>query len=105
MTHRETYGKSPYMSRKKFADGMYLEIIDMRVKNGRVECLSRWNKFNSDGSFYASFGYRWRKICGKDVFIPSLDRFAKDDHKYSLTIRNPITGKMNRAYLRDFKKE
>lgn len=101
MAHRERYGKHPYMSRKKYGDCLYLEVIDMRVRNGRIECLSRWNKFNSDGSF----GYRWRKVCGKGVFVPSLDRAAKDEHSWSLSIRNPISGKMNRAYLRDFKKE
>lgn len=105
MAHREIYGKHPYMSRKKYDDDLYLEVIDMRVRNGRIECLSRWNKFNPDGSFNCSFGYRWRKVCGKGVFVPSLDRAAKDEHSWSLAIRNPISGKMNRAYLRDFKKE
>ena len=105
MTHSEIYGNSPYMLRKKHADDLYLEIIDMRVRDRRVECLSRWNKFNSDGSFSYSFGYRWRKICGKGVFIPSLDRAAKDEHNLSLSICDPFTGKRNRIYLRDFKKE
>lgn len=105
MTHGKTYGKRPYMTRKKYNDNTYLEIIDMRVRNERIECLSRWVKFNPDGSFNCSFGYRWRKICGKGVFVPSLDRAAKDEHCWSLAIRNPISGKMNRAYLRDFKKE
>ena len=89
MTHCETYGKRPYMTRKKYADDTYLEIIDMRVRNGRIECLSRWVKRDTD----ISFGYRWRKICGKGVFVPSLDRAANDEHSWSLSIRNPISGK------------
>lgn len=105
MAHRERYDKHPYMSRKKYGECLYLEVIDTRVRNGRFECLSRWNKFNSDGSFNCSFGYRWRKVCGKGVFVPSLGRAVKDEHSLSLAIRNPISGKMNRAYIRDFKKE
>ena len=105
MTHCKTYGNRPYMVRKKYDDGLYLEIIDMRDINGRIECLSRWIKFEPNGLIKYSFGYRWRKICGKGVFVPPLDRVAKDDHSLSLTILNPISGRRNRAYLRDFKKE
>lgn len=105
MTHRETYGDKPCRSRRKYADNMYLEIIDVRIKNGRIECLSRWNKYNCDGILCASFGYRWRKVCGKDIYIKALKRPAIDDHDWSLAIRNPSTGKMNRAYLRDFESE
>lgn len=103
--YRETYGNRPYMVRKKYADDTYLEVVDTRIKNGRFECLSRWVKLNPDGSTKRSFGYRWRKICGKDIVVPSLGRAAKDDHSLSLTIRNPFNGKMNRAYMRDFEVE
>lgn len=105
MTNYQKYGKRPYILRKKYADDTYLEIIDIRLRNKRIECLSRWTEFNPDGSFNCSFGYRWRKICGKGIFVPSLDRPAKDYHSCSLTIHIPITGKMIRAYLRDFKEE
>lgn len=93
------------MVRKNLDDDVYIEIMDMRVKNGRVECLSRFKSIKLDGPFIGTFGYRWRKICGKGVFVPSLDRTAKDDHRGYLTIRNPLNGKMNRVYIRDFKKE
>lgn len=89
------------MTRKNLGDDVYIEIMDMRVKNGRVECLSRFNSIKRDGPF----GYRWRKICGKGVFVPSLYRTAKDEHCLSITIRNPVNGKMNRVYLRDFDME
>lgn len=102
MTHRETYRNKTYILRKKYADNLYFEIIDVRIRNGRVECLSRWNKYNSDGILCSTFGYRWRKVCGKDIIILYLNRPAKDDHNWSLTIRNPLSGKMNRVYLRDF---
>ena len=105
MSHSDTYEHRPYMTRKKLGDDVYIEIMDMRVKNGRGECLSRFNRIKGDGPFIGTFSYRWRKICGKGVFVPSLGRTAKDDHCWSLTIRNPLNGKMNRVYLRDFKKE
>lgn len=105
MAYREIYENRPYMVRKKYADDTYLEIIDINVRNGRVECLSRWVKLNHDGSHKCSFGYRRRKVCGKGVIVPSLGREAIDHHNHSLSIRNPISGKMNRAYIRDFKKE
>ena len=62
------------MTRKNLGDDVYIEIMDIRVKNGRVECLSRFNRIKSDGPFIGTFGYRWRKICGKGVFVPSLYR-------------------------------
>lgn len=105
MAHVNTYEHRPYMTRKHLGGNVYIEIMDMRVKNGRIECMSRFNRINSDKPFIGTFGYRWRKVCGKGVFIPSLDRPAKDNHCWSLAIRNPINGKMNRVYLRDFKKE
>lgn len=105
MSHSRTYGNRPYMVRKNLGDDVYIEIMDIRVKNGRVECLSRFSYIKSDGLVIESFSYRWRKICGKDIFVPSLNRAAKDGHCLSLTIRNPINGKINRVYLRDLKKE
>lgn len=105
MAHVDKYEHRPYMARKQLGKDVYIEILDMRVKNGRIECLSRFNRVKCDGSSIVAFSYRWRKVCGKGVFIPSLDRTAKDGHNWSLTIRNPITGRMNRVYLRDFKKE
>lgn len=105
MAHADTYENRPYMVRKHLGDNVYVEIMDMRVRNGRIECLSRFNRIKGDCPFIGTFGYRWRKICGKGVFVPPLDRVAKDDHSWSLTILNPISGRRNRAYLRDFKKE
>lgn len=105
MAHYDTYDNKPYMIRKNLGDDVYIEIMDMRVKNGRIECLSRFNCIKGDCPFIGTFSYRWRKICGKGVFIPSLDRTAKDEHCLSLTIRNPLNGKMNRVYLRDLNKE
>ena len=105
MSHSDTYEHWPYMLRKNLGDDVYIEIVDIRVKNGRVECLSRFNSIKRDGPFIGTFSYRWRKVCGKDIFVQSLYRAAKDEHCLSLTIRNPLNGKMNRVYLRDFKKE
>ena len=105
MSHSDTYENWPYMLRKNLGDGVYIEIVDIRVKNGRVECLSRFNSIKRDLPFIGTFSYRWRKVCGKDIFVQSLDRTAKDEHCLSLTIRNPLNGKMNRVYLRDFKEE
>ena len=105
MAHREIYGNRPYIARKKYSDDTYLEVVEVRIRNDRTECLSRWVKFDPDGSPKCSFGYRWRKICGKGVVVPSLGRAAKDDHNVSLTIRNPFNGRMNRAYTRDFEME
>ena len=105
MTHYDRYDNRPYMVRKNLGDDFYFEIMDIRVKDGRVECLSRFNRIKSGCTFIMTFGYRWRKICGKCVFVPSLNRVARDDHSLSLSIRNPINGKMNRVYIRDLKKE
>ena len=105
MTHYDRYDHRPYIARKNLGDDVYIEIMDIRVKNGRTECLSRFNRIKSGSPFIITFGYRWRKICGKGLFVPSLNRAAKDGHCLSLTIRNPINGKMNRVYLRDLKKE
>ena len=105
MTHHDRYDHRPYIVRKNLGDDVYIEIMDIRVKNGRVECLSRFNRIKSGGPFIMTFGYRWRKICGKGLFVPSLNRAAKDEHCLSLTMRNPINGKMNRVYLRDLNKE
>lgn len=105
MAHSDIYDHRPYMARKNLGDDVYIEIVDMRIKNGRIECLSRFNCDKSDGPLIGTFGYRWRKICGKCVLVPSLGRTAKDGHCRSLTIRNPLNGKMNRVYLRDLKKE
>ena len=105
MTHSSKYDNMPYIVRKNLGDDVYFEIMDIRIKNGRLECLSRFNRDKSYSPFIGTFGYRWRKICGKCVFIPSLDRTARDEHCCSLTIRNPLNRKMNRVYLRDLKKE
>lgn len=105
MSHSVTYDNKPYMIRKNLGSDVYFEIMDIRIKNGRLECLSRFNLYKSDWPLIGTFGYRWRKICGKCIFVPSLDRTAKDEHCCSLTIRNPLNGKMNRIYLRDLKKE
>lgn len=105
MSHSGTYDNKPYMIRKNLGEDVYIEIVDMRVKNGRTECLSRFSCIKSYGLVIERFGYRWRKISGKGLFVPSLNRAAKDDHSLSLSIRNPINGKMNRVYLRDLKKE
>ena len=105
MSHSGTYDNKPYITRKNLGEDVYIEIVDMRVKNGRAECLSRFSRIKSYGLAIERFGYRWRKICGKYVFVPSLNRVAKDDHSFSLSIRNPINGKMNRVYLRDLEKE
>ena len=105
MAHHDRYDNRPYIARKNLGDDVYIEIMDIRVKNGRTECLSRFNRIKSGSTFIIKFGYRWRKICGKGLFVPSLNRAAKDEHCLSLTIRNPINGKMNRVYLRDLKKE
>ena len=105
MSHSDTYEHWPYMLRKNLGDDVYIEIVDIRAKNGRVECLSRFNSIKRDGPFIGTFGYRWRKVCGKGLFVPSLNRAAKDEHCLSLTIRNPLNGKNNRVYLSDFKKE
>ena len=102
MGHSERYDHRQYIVRKSLRDDVHIEIMDVRTKNGRIECLSR---FKTDGQDIAAFGYRWRKICGKGVFVPSLGRTAKDEHCLSLTIRNPLNGKMNRVYIRDLKKE
>ena len=105
MSHSSKYDNMPYIVRKNLCDDVYFEIMDTRIKNGRLECLSRFNYVNSDWPIIGTFGYRWRKICGKCVFIPLLDRTAKDEHCCSLTIRNPLNGKMSRVYLRDLKRE
>ena len=105
MAHSDTYEHRPYMTRKNLGDDVYIEIMDIRVKNGRVECLSRFNRIKGDGPFIGTFGYRWRKICGKGVFVPSLDRTAKDEHCLSLSVHNPVNGKTNRIYIRDFDME
>ena len=105
MTHYDRYDHRPYIARKNLGDDVYIEIMDIRVKNGRTECLSRFNRIKSGSQFIITFGYRWRKICGKGLFVPSINRAAKDEHCLYLTIRNPINGKMNRVYLRDLKKE
>ena len=105
MAHSDTYDHRPYMIRKNLGDDVYFEILDIRIKNGRAECLSRFSCIKSYGLVIETFSYRWRKICGKCVFVPSLNRVAKDDHSLSLSIRNPINGKMNRIYIRDLKKE
>lgn len=105
MSHSSTYGNKPYMGRKKLCNDVYFEIMDVRIKNGRAEYLSRFSRINNYGLVIDTFGYRWRKICGKCIFVPSLNRLAKDDHSLSLAIRNPINGKMNMVYIRDLKKE
>ena len=105
MSHSGTYDNKPYMARKNLGQDVYIEIVDIRIKNGRTECLSRFSCIKSYGLVIEGYGYRWRKICGKGLFVPSLNRVAKDDHSLSLSIRNPINGKMNRVYLRDLKKE
>ena len=99
MTHSNKYQNYLFQCRKKYSEDVYLEIVETRIKRGRQELLSRW-AFNGTTTIY--YGYRWRKVCGKNVFIPSLGRSAKDDHNLSITIRNPFNGKMSRAYLRDF---
>ena len=104
MSHSGTYDNKPYMARKNLGEDVYIEIVDIRIKNGRTECLSRFSCIKSYGLVIERFGYRWRKICGKGLFVPSLNRAAKDDHSLSLSIRNPINGKMNRVYIRDLKK-
>ena len=105
MSHSCTYDNKPYIARKNLSEDVYIEIVDIRIKNGRTECLSRFSYIKSYGLVIERFGYRWRKICGKGLFVPSINRVAKDDHSLSLSIRNPINGKMNRVYLRDLKKE
>lgn len=65
MTHYDRYYHRPYMVRKNLGDDMYIEIMDMRVKNGRVECLSRFNSIKLDGPFTGTFSYRWRKFAVK----------------------------------------
>ena len=104
MTHAIFYKHRPYMSRKHIGDNIYFEVMEIRVKDDRVECLSRF-KEKECVPFARAWGYRWRKVCGKGVVVPSLGRTAIDDHSISLTIRNPITGRMNRVYLRELKKE
>ena len=105
MTHADTYRHWPYMVRKHLGLGIYFEVIGIRVKNGRIECLSRFNQIKGDGSSIGKFSYRWRKVCGKGIIIPSLNRVAKECHSWSLTISNPVSGKKNRVYISDLKKE
>ena len=105
MSYFSTYDDWPYIVRKNLGKDVYIEIIDIRVKNGRTEFLSRFRRIKSDGAVIETFGYRWRKICGKGLFVPSLNRAAKDDHCLSLSISNPINGKKNRIYLRDLRRE
>ena len=100
MTHSEKRKNSSVIYRKRYSENLCLEIVDERRRNGREEWLSRW-AFD-DGETTGYYGYRWRKICGKSVFIPLLGRLAKDEHNLAITIRDPFNGKMARAYLRDF---
>lgn len=104
MTYSEKFDRRPYIVRKYFGDSIYFEVVALRLINGRGECLSRFNLVGYGGSSIETFGYRWRKVCGKGVLVPSLGREAKDDHNPSLTIRHPITGKMNRVYLQELKR-
>ena len=105
MSHSGTYGNKPYIVRKNLGEDVYIEIVDIRIKNGRAECLSRFSCIKSYGLVIERFGYRWRKICGKGVFVPSLDRTAKDEHCLSLSVHNPVNRKTNRIYIRDFDME
>lgn len=101
MSHSSNHQNSLFQCRKKYSDNLYLEIIETRIKRGRQELLSRWALIGTTTVYY---GYRWRKVCGKNIFIPSLGRTAKDGHiKCYITIRDQFNGKMARAYLKDFK--
>ena len=100
MTHSVKRGNSLPLYRKRYSENLCLEIIDIRKRNGREEWLSRWAF--EDGETTNYYGYRWRKICGKSVFVPSLGRLAKDEHNLAITTRDHFNGKMARAYLRDF---
>lgn len=100
MTHSVKQKNSLPVYRRWYSENLCLEIVDTRRKNGREEWLSRW--VFEDGETTNYYGYRWRKICGKSVFVPSLGRPAKDEHNLAITIRDPFNGKMSRAYLRDF---
>lgn len=100
MTNEKFYRNLPYLGRVQISGNLYIEIMDIRIRKERIECMSRFHD-----SELGAFSYRWRKICGKGVFVPYLERPAKDDHCWSLSFHNPVTGKQTRAYLRDFKKE
>lgn len=100
MTHSVKRQNSFPVARKRYSENISLELLDLRRRNGREEILSRW--VFADGETTVYYGYRWRKICGKSVYIPSLGRLAKDEHNLAITIRNPFNGKMGRAYLTDF---
>lgn len=93
--------KMKFLYRKKYSDCVYLEVIKVRKRNGREEWLSRW-AYSLSESNTLYYGYRWRKLCGKNIFIPSLGRCAKDFHNCAITVRNPFNGRMSRAYLREF---
>ena len=104
LQHRD---KMKSLCRKRYSDNLFLEVIQVRERSGREEWLSRW-AYTLTGPnivYYGHtiyYGYRWRKLCGKNIFIPLLGRTAKDDHNCSITIRDPFSGKMARAYVRDF---
>lgn len=74
------------------------EVLARRWRNGRVEFLSRFRDIEND----AKFGYRWRKLCGRYVYIPALKRSAVDGHNTSFQIHSPQTGKVKRLYADDF---
>lgn len=99
MSHSNNHQNSLFLCRKRYSENLCLEVVEIRIRNGREEWLSRWALSGTETIYY---GYRWRKLCGKNIFIPSLGRCAKDFHNCSIVIHDPFNGKMSRAYLREF---
>lgn len=101
MTHAEKYANENYIFRAYLGNDLYIEVMDVRQRDGRSEWLTRYSR--TSGEHVKVFGYRWRKICGKGIFIKALKRQAFDYHYPSLSIHDPVTHKQKRVYLIDFK--
>ena len=102
MTHAEKYANENYIFRAYLGNDVYIEVMDVSNRECRTELLTRY--FNeADDSKAKAFGYRWRKLCGKGIFVKSLNRVAIDGHYPSLSIHDPVTHKQRRVYLIDFK--
>lgn len=101
MTNTENYANKSYIFRAYLGDSTYIEVLDVRYRDGRAEWMTRYAVIRG-GAQVKTFSYRWRKICGKGVVIKTLNRQAIDDHYPSLSIHDPVTHKQRRVYLIDF---
>lgn len=98
MNCHQRFDDSPAKDCIRVSARVDFEVLGRRWRNGRVEFLSRFRDIENG----AKFGYRWRKLCGRYVYIPALKRSAVDGHNTSFQIHCPQTGKVKRLYADQF---